>query len=260
LNKVIALGQFAETLYPTRPYVARARILLFLDKPEQARHDLLMARHLDAGAADVQGELWKACVISEKYHLANHVVEEAMGSGSKDRFLSVCRSLNRLIMGKFNKARDLAEKACAENPEYEFAYWARANVYFSLGDYEKALKDYDKGLLLYDGNVYLRASKAYLLACCPDVKYRDAKEAVGLALSVSRLANEQNPRWLMLVAMAWAQDGNYAEAARSAKTALDRARPDFPLRKEYERRLKLFEEKKPYRFKPGSKVFDYFGL
>jgi hypothetical protein len=61
----------------------------------------------------------------------------------------------------------------------------------------------------------------------------------------------------MLLSMACAECGDYKEAIRWAKKALEKAEPGFPFLEDYRRRLALFEKGKPFRFSPKLPVLDY---
>jgi Flp pilus assembly protein TadD len=84
-------------------------------------------------------------------------------------------------LADLNKAIELA-------PKFAPAWNIRGNAYRDLHQYEKAIADYSKAIELDPKNAGLRNNLAWLLATCPDPRFRDGGKAVEFAKTAAELA------------------------------------------------------------------------
>jgi tetratricopeptide (TPR) repeat protein len=181
---------------------------------------------------------------------------------------------------------DLAIADCNEalrlNPAASDAYFHRGWAYFRKKDYAKALADYDQFLRMIpdDADAYVRRGEAHrrlknyakaaadfakaieinpknpegydalawLLATCPDANVRNGQRAVQMARKANELDTLAWGPYADTLAAAYAEAGNFPEAVKWSRTALERKK-GFTTEgfKKAEQRLKLFEAGKPYR-------------
>jgi hypothetical protein len=91
---------------------------------------------------------------------------------------------------------------------------------------------------------------AWRLATCPAEKFRDGKRAIQMATKACELAEWDSSWKLHTLAAAYAEAGQFDEAVRYARRALEdpayRSRADD----EFRQRLELYKQKKPYRESP----------
>ena len=91
---------------------------------------------------------------------------------------------------------------------------------------------------------------AHVLATCPKAELRDGKQAVEYAKKGNELGQGKIPGGWTALAVAYAEAGDFKEAVKWQKKAVEAA-DQFPKEQQDELRaqLKLFEEGKPYRTK-----------
>jgi tetratricopeptide (TPR) repeat protein len=96
---------------------------------------------------------------------------------------------------QYDKARDDFSKVIEIAPKDPNAWFNRAGVNNQLGRYAETLADYQKLLELDKDSAIAHNNLAWLLATCPDVKYRDPARAVALAKKAVELARKEGASW-----------------------------------------------------------------
>jgi tetratricopeptide (TPR) repeat protein len=136
------------------------------------------------------------------------------------------------------------------DPKFAGAYNNRGIVYKKTKEYGQALADYRAALKLEPKSDGPLNNLAYLMAACPDEKVRNGKKAVEYATKACERSDWK--RWEMLdtLAIANAEAGNFAEATRLEKKAMELGVPDKLDQEALTQRLKLFEASKPYHEQP----------
>ena len=110
-------------------------------------------------------------------------------------------------------------------------------------DYAGAVADFAESIRLGPDTVTRYSAFAWLLATCPDGRYRDGALAVNLAEKACELTEFPNA-FSPLLAAAHAEDGNFAEAVSWQRKALDLAPPDE--KANMLARMELYEAGKPF--------------
>lgn len=162
-------------------------------------------------------------------------------------------------------------------PKDSQSYSSRAHAKFMLEQYDSALADYRAASQLQPKNAalatdyadacqslfrwkeategyrmamsadenYVRClqNAAWMLASCPEAKYRNPKEALELA-ELSAELGEVDAHQLDVMAVCQASNGNFAQAIAASTKALEKASHEDA--EEIEQRLNLFRKKKPY--------------
>lgn len=148
---------------------------------------------------------------------------------------------------EFEKAIKDLDQAVRLEPKNAIPYAGRGIIYEKTRRYEKAEADYKTAIGL---DLKLSAglnNLAWLRATCPDPKFRDGKNAVELATQACELSGWMAWFELNTLAAAHAENGNFKEAVRWQKKAIEIGIHDKVFRDKAIHRLNLYENGKPYR-------------
>lgn len=127
---------------------------------------------------------------------------------------------------------------------------AANSSFYSLanqGRYEEALEAVDKGLQRFPNSALLNNNKAWLLATCPEEKFRDGKTAIELAKVACVQTNWENVAYLDTLAAAYAEAGDFQSAIEWQEKTIDVNGSDIFRNENLRPRLELYRAGKPYR-------------
>jgi RNA polymerase sigma factor (sigma-70 family) len=150
-------------------------------------------------------------------------------------------------MKKYDEAiADYTEAIRLDDPDLASFYSDRGVAWWRKHEYTKATADFTDAIQLRPKGPEPYNSRAWIWATCPDAKHRNGKKAVESAMKACELADWKNPEYLETLAAAFAETGDFASATKWQTTAnaLHRTGKD---KATGESRLKLYQEKKPYR-------------
>ena len=150
-----------------------------------------------------------------------------------------------LFSDQYDKALKDFNKTIELKPKYSFAYMGRGLTWRGKGEYAKALKDYDQAQQLDPDYPAPYKYRALLRASCPNEKLRDGKLAVQDATIGCEKTQYRDPSYLDALAAANAELGDFSQAVRWQARATERAPQSRQA--DYEKRLNLYRDKKPYR-------------
>ena len=88
-----------------------------------------------------------------------------------------------------------------------------------LREYDKTLTDWNKAVALEPTNLVAQSNLAWLLATCPEAKFRDPKRAVELAVNAVKGAPKEAP-FRTTLGLARYRAGDWEGAARDLEEAL----------------------------------------
>ncbi|HBI45283.1 MAG TPA: hypothetical protein DDY78_20885 [Planctomycetales bacterium] len=132
-------------------------------------------------------------------------------------------------------------------PKFAVALSNRGAIWRVKKEYAQALADFDEALRInpkYPAPLNLRAR---ILAACPKEQFRDGKRAIEDARLACELTKDQETTYLDTLAAAYAETGDF-DAAVKWQTKVVASPRSSPMQIEDARkRLKLYQDQKPYR-------------
>jgi tetratricopeptide (TPR) repeat protein len=150
-------------------------------------------------------------------------------------------------IAQYRRALDL-------NPNLTEAQSNLGNTLFQTGQTAEAIAHWQRAVELEPSNAAALNNLAWVLATCPTDSLRDGPRAVALAQQADQLTGGANPRVLRTLAAAYAETGKFADAVKTAQTALQLAatQGDAALSHDLESQVKLHQAGLPMH--GGSKM------
>ena len=153
------------------------------------------------------------------------------------------RGIARAAVGQADEAMADLNAVVRLEPESAAAYVDRADLYAALGDWKRAAGDYRVAISLDKENARAYQNVAWLMATCPEKKFRNPALAVKAA---KRAIDLQGSTYLGLdtYAAALASVGEFAKAATTQQQAVQSAPGEE--RSELEQRLAMYQQHRPF--------------
>jgi tetratricopeptide (TPR) repeat protein len=122
-------------------------------------------------------------------------------------------------------------------------------VQFLTGHYDLAAADYEAAAKSDPKNPLVYSSRAWLMATCPDAKYRDGKKAEEYARKAVELTEGKDPVFRDALAAALAEQGRFDEAIKLQEVVVTEI-TEGPDAKEAKDHLDAYKKKMPFRQLP----------
>jgi tetratricopeptide (TPR) repeat protein len=280
-----AIADFTESIKKAPkfivPYENRASIYAERKEWDKAIADFDEMIKLDAKYTDAYRKRAQAYVAKGQLDKALTDLDAAVEREPKHLPTRIYRGTVRLDAGKYQQAIEDLTAALDIQANEPTALVQRAHAYEGLKKYKEAIADLDEAIRLqpktaaprasrgfirfltknYDGAVedFQAAMKldaqdatapngyAWLLATCPEEKYRDGKKAVELAKQACDLTKYKEAGCIDTLAAAQAEAGNFDEAVRLQGQAIELANFEGEELAEARRRLEAYKKKMPHR-------------
>jgi tetratricopeptide (TPR) repeat protein len=125
-------------------------------------------------------------------------------------------------------------------------FW-RAKAYQILGQPELALRDFREAVRIIPSRGTAYENLSWFLATCPNNRLRNGNEAVSVAKKAYELSDGKRSESHDTLAVAYAETGDFDQAIKYEKQALTDSSLAPKERQEREKRLALFQQRKPFR-------------
>lgn len=167
-----------------------------------------------------------------------------------DHFLSrygLCQAL--LQKGELDNAIQVCRSALVLWPLDADCQTALAIALEEKGEPAEALQHYQKALEVAPGSISTLTNLAWLLATSPDASLRNGRKAIELSKQADRLLGGTNTLVLRTLAAAYAENGEFANAIRTARSAMQLARMhgEDALTMDLNQQIALYQLGVPYR-------------
>ena len=188
---------------------------------------------------EAQGKIDQAIAIIEK----SLALDPLMADGHQTLGRIQCAH------GDFAHGIPHLERAIYLNPRSPFVKGDLALAYIQQGKYREGIDLFRKIYEATPKSFEIGNNLAWFLATAPDDSARDGKEAVRVAKEVVKLTESKHPVPLDTLAAAYAETGDFDQAIKIMKDAVDKARAlgDMKLVEKMNKRLTDYQEHRPYR-------------
>jgi Flp pilus assembly protein TadD len=156
-----------------------------------------------------------------------------------------------LEKGELDGAIQVCQSALLLAPSDADCHTTLAIALEETGNPAEAISHYQKALELAPGSISTLTNLAWLLATSRDASLRNGPKAVELAKQADRLVSGTNTVVLRTLAAAYAEKGEFANAIKTARSAMELARMqgEASLTADLDQQIALYQLGMPYREK-----------
>ncbi|HWB60587.1 MAG TPA: tetratricopeptide repeat protein [Chthoniobacteraceae bacterium] len=254
MSQAIALYSQGIGEVHTTPYTMRAEAYARKGEREKAIADYTEAIQIDPDwAASYSG---RAGLYFDEgdYDKGFADYDKAAELAPKDLNKFMDRGYAYYQRGEWDKALADVDSVMKLKPGWINAVILRGNIYSAQGKYEEAMKEFDDAIGQSDRVVSGYNAAAWLMATCPDEKFRDGAKALEYAEKACEIGTWHWDGNIDTLAAAYAESGKWEDAVNYENLAIKVGtanREDAGTLKGYAERAALYAQKKPYRETKG---------
>jgi Tfp pilus assembly protein PilF len=243
-------------IYPRNPNVENdlAKLLLLQNKPDEAAEHFRLCLLSPIPNPEAHINLGGILLTKNRLEEAAEQFQTALRFEPGNEKARVQLGLVLMKQGKIEEAGKGFTECIRLAPEDAEAHIGLADVLTRQGKTGEAISQYQQALKLAPNAVEALNNLAWILATASRAELRDGKEGVRLAKRACELTHNKIPRMIGTLAAAYAEAGQFDEAAATAQRAHDAAAAIG--RKEIAARnlelLELYRSHKPYHEQPPA--------
>jgi tetratricopeptide (TPR) repeat protein len=153
------------------------------------------------------------------------------------------------MKGQYDRAIADYNEAIRIDPDFAFAYCNRGLARGNKREYDRAIADFEQAIRLDPNYANAYNDLARLQATCPDAHFRDGHMAFVNASRGYQLSGGKDARFIDTLAAAYAESDDFKKAKEWQVKAIELSTSEKKMQ-EYRSRLRLYEQRKPYRQEP----------
>jgi len=205
--------------------LAKLRVMFEGGRNKSLQKYLIEAEQLFAGKDSKIWVVWD-CIKAEKLDKALELLEaqSALSEEGDPNFPERIQSVRRHL---------------------SWQYFQRGSTNASEEDYDEAIADYESAVKADPGYALACNNLAWLQATCPEGEFRNGVQAVEKATRACELTNWKNASYIDTLAAACAEAGNFDEAIKWQKKAVDLL-PKEQRSRYHKAKVKLYQAGQPY--------------
>jgi Flp pilus assembly protein TadD/thiol-disulfide isomerase/thioredoxin len=219
----------------------------------EARSALSRARELLPEDVRVRGDLGKLLLRIGEFAEAARELSAAVQINPQNLELSQHLGVTLLQLNQLENAISVLQSVVQQNPSNGPAWYFLANAELQSRRFVAAIEAYRKAVEVAPNLLEAANNLAWILSVHPDDRLRAGDEALATAQRLCKVTQFKEPRFLDTLAVAYAETGQFENAAKAARKAIEvsrDARTDDAAAidvKSIQGRLQIFETRQPYR-------------
>lgn len=255
MSQAIALYSQGIGEVHTTPYAMRAEAYARRGETEKALADYTMAIGIAPRDADYYSRRADIYFGKGDYEKAFADYDKAAEIDPEDLNKFMDRGYAYYHRGQWDKALEDVDAVMKLEPAWINAVILRGNIYSAEGKYAEAMKEFNDAIAQGDRSTPGYNAAAWLMATCPDEKFRDGAKALEYAEKACEIAKWRADWNIDTLAAVCAESGKWEDAVSYENQAIKVGtanKQDAKTLKGYADRAALYAQKKPYRETGGG--------